>query len=100
MQTEMCSDMMDYLFGPSVDQRNYSMQPVYNSHEPCGCSLKQILHFGQEINWCFFGKYMTDSNIPSNYDLSQIKVPVSLHYSPVDKFTNPKGKKSLLLNFS
>lgn len=97
MQTEMCSDMMDYLFGPSVDQRNDSMQPLYNSHLPSGSSLKQVLHFGQEINSCFFGKYMTDSKIPSNYDLSQITVPVSLHYSPVDKFTNPKGTMRSLL---
>lgn len=32
---------------------------------------------------------MHDSQIPPDFDLSQITVPISLHFSPVDRFTNP-----------
>lgn len=92
MQTKLCGSLMDILFGQSVDQKNYSMQPVYGCHLPSGCSLKQVLHFGQQVNWWHFGKYMTNLTVPCDYDLSKIRVPVSLHYSTVDKFTNPIGK--------
>lgn len=58
-------------------------------HSPNGASVNQLLHYSQELKYGYFGKYMHDSQIPPDFDLSQITVPISLHFSPVDRFTNP-----------
>lgn len=44
---------------------------------------------GQELKYGYFGKYMHDSNIPPDFELWRISVPISIHFSPVDRFTNP-----------
>lgn len=72
------------------------MVPIYLCHSGSGASLKQFIHFGQQINYNFFGRYKTGLRIPSNYKLWQITAPTSLHYSPVDKFTNPQDVQTLI----
>lgn len=67
---------------------------------PSGAATMQFIHFGQEINYGFFGKYMNTSRIPDDFDLSRIKVPLSLHYSPIDKFTNRKDVNRLILKLN
>lgn len=64
-------------------------------HYPSGSSVKQLLHFGQEIKYAFFGKYKTGLEIPPDYKLAQITTPLIAHYSPVDKFTDPKDAERL-----
>lgn len=64
---------------------------------PSGASTMQIIQFGQLVNYGYFGKYMHDpSEIPDDFDLSRINVPISLHYSPIDKFTNPTDVNRLI----
>lgn len=58
-------------------------------HAPNGASINQFLHYSQEIKHGHFGKYMHHSEVPGNFDLWRISVPISLHYSPMDRFTNP-----------
>lgn len=67
---------------------------------PSGASTMQFIHFGQQVNYGFFGKYMDGSEVPSDFDLSRINVPISLHYSPIDKFTNEEDVKRLILKLS
>lgn len=63
---------------------------------PSGASTMQIIQFGQLVNYGYFGKYMEGSEIPPDFDLSRIDVPISLHYSPIDKFTNPTDVNRLI----
>lgn len=72
------------------------MAPIYMCHYPSGSSVESFLHFAQEINLGFFGKYMTGLQIPPDYKLSLITTPLSVHYSPVDKLTNPKDVARLI----
>lgn len=58
-------------------------------HSPNGASVNQLLHYSQELKYGHFGKYMHDSHIPADFELWQISVPISIHFSPVDRFTNP-----------
>ncbi|XP_055295162.1 lipase 1-like [Sitodiplosis mosellana] len=88
--------VIDVLFGQSENQRNETMMPSFLCHKPSGASTMQLIHFGQEIKYGYFGKYMNDSKVPDNFDLSRINVPMSLHYSPIDTFTNPKDIKRLV----
>lgn len=63
---------------------------------PSGAATMQLLQFSQEVNYGFFGKYMEGSNISGDFNLSRINIPISLHYSPIDKFTNPKDFSRLI----
>lgn len=67
---------------------------------PSGSSTMQIIQFGQEVNYGFFGKYMDSSKIPDDFELSRINIPISLHYSPIDKFTNPTDVNRLISKLS
>ena len=72
------------------------MMTAFMCKTPSGASTLQIIQFGQEVNYGFFGKYMDGSEIPKDFDLSRINVPTSFHYSPIDKFTNPTDVNRLI----
>ncbi|XP_055322513.1 lipase 3-like [Sitodiplosis mosellana] len=94
--TNMCGLFIDHFYGQSHNQRNESMMIPFLCKVPSGASTMQIIHFGQLVNYGFFGKYMDSSDIPADFDLSRINVPISLHYSPIDKFTNPTDVNRLI----
>lgn len=58
-------------------------------HEPSGAAAMQVIHYAQELKHGFFGKFMKNSTIPKDFDFSRITVPLTIHYSPTDEFTNP-----------
>lgn len=58
-------------------------------HEPSGAAALQVIHYAQELKYPFFGKFMEGSTIPKDFDFSRITVPLTIHYSPTDEFTNP-----------
>lgn len=72
------------------------MLPTYLCHSPAGASMNQVLHYAQELNLGFFGRFMTGNKIPANFPLQRITAPISLHYSTVDTFTNPIDMKRLI----
>lgn len=72
------------------------MLPTYLCHWPSGCSFNQIIHYGSEVKYDYYGRYMKDSNVPPDFDLSQIHVPISLHYSPNDKLANSADVEKLV----
>lgn len=72
------------------------MMPAFFCHLPGGASAKQVMHFAQEVKQGFFGYYRDGKHPPRNFDLSRITVPLTLHFSPCDSFTNPKDVKRLI----
>lgn len=65
------------------------MYPAFLCHVPSGASFNQMAHFSAELRYGYFGKCKLGSEIPLDFDLSKIRVPISLHFSPNDPFTNP-----------
>lgn len=72
------------------------MISTYICHVPSGASTDQFLHFGQEIDHAYFGRRQKGLSVPPDFQLHQISAPMSLHYSPVDTFTNPKDVNRLI----
>lgn len=72
------------------------MLPAFICHIPSGASLKQFLHYGQEIQFGFFGKYMEGSEKPVDFPLSKITTPLSLHYSSADELVDTKDARILI----
>lgn len=72
------------------------MLPALICHTPSGSSINQIFHFGLEIRYGYFGKYMEGSEVPSDFDLSRITTPISLHFSSADKMVNPLDVQRLI----
>lgn len=64
------------------------MLPTHLCHVTSGASLNQAIHYSQEVEYGYFGPYKTGPEIPRDFNFSQITVPLSIHYSPVDTFTN------------
>lgn len=70
------------------------------SHTPSGASIKQLEHFGQLMKSAHFRKFdrgylrnQLEYNraTPPDYDLSKVKVPVSLYYSMNDMLVSTTG---------
>lgn len=72
------------------------MLPAFLCHFPAGSSIKEFLHYGQEIKYGFFGKYMYDGNIPEDFPLHQITAPMSIHYSTADTLANVEDTQKLI----
>lgn len=65
-----------------------------------GSSLKQFLHYGQEAQYGHFGKYKDTYEIPDDFQLSKITVPISVHYSTTDTLTHPIDVEKLITKLS
>lgn len=44
----------------------------------------------------FFGKYMNGTKIPSDFPLSRISVPITVHYSTHDKVANAMNSQTTI----
>lgn len=72
------------------------MLPTLICRSISGISVNQLLHYLHEINYGYFGKYMRGSEVPSDFDLSKINIPVSLHYSLDDIIVSPADEEKLI----
>lgn len=74
------------------------MLPTIRCHNPAGSSTTQFLHYGQLIKFDYFGRRMKNSSepVPEDFPLDKITAPLSIHYSPVDSFTDPKDMNRLI----
>ncbi|XP_055308421.1 lipase 3-like [Sitodiplosis mosellana] len=88
IEVGICEGIINGLFGPSEGETNETMLPSHLCHVTSGASLNQAIHYGQEIEYGYFGPYKTGSEIPRDFNFSQITAPMSFHYSPVDTFTD------------
>ncbi|CAL1688828.1 unnamed protein product [Lasius platythorax] len=106
----ICSNVMFLIAGFNPDQLDKSLLPVILGHVPAGSSMKQFLHYGQLIrsgslispgkfkyfsNGLRNNKKVRNSRISPDYDVKNIKVPVSLHYSKNDWLANVKDVEKL-----
>lgn len=59
-------------------------------HEMSGSSIKSFLHYADQIEHKYFGKYMTSEKVPPDFRLSKISVPITVHYSTADKLSTKR----------
>ncbi|XP_029160371.1 lipase 3-like [Nylanderia fulva] len=110
MSQPICSNVMFLIAGFNPDQMDPSMIPVILGHVPAGASTKQMLHYGQLIrsgarispgrfklfdHGLVSNKKIHNSRAPPHYELKEIKVPISLHYSENDWLANVKDVEKL-----
>ncbi|XP_031631496.1 gastric triacylglycerol lipase-like [Contarinia nasturtii] len=86
-----CNFAINFVLGPSENQRNNSMLGVYICHMPGGLSVNQLVHFGQWLVYNYMGpmKPTFTHPTPGDYPLDDIKIPIQLFYSRNDPHTNP-----------
>jgi len=96
----ICNSMINFVLGPSVNQRNNSMLPVYLCHLPAGSSINQFIHFGQEVARKYFGPMIRNilGKTPKDFPIHRITAPISIHYSPTDPHTNTLDIEKLRSN--
>lgn len=88
----LCTNALFAICGFSPSEMNATILPVLTGHSPAGSSVKQMLHYAQEINSGAFRQYdfgLDNWNIyhalwPPSYDLKKITTPVYLLYSHND----------------
>nr|XP_018906038.1 PREDICTED: gastric triacylglycerol lipase-like [Bemisia tabaci] len=90
----ICKNFMFIIFGYDEKQMDESLIPVFLGHTPAGSSVKVMNHYAQEIDSGHFRQFdyhspkqnlrHYNSVTPPKYDLNQITVPISLHYSSND----------------
>ncbi|XP_049768597.1 lipase 3-like [Schistocerca cancellata] len=90
---DICANIMFLIGGFNEAEMNKTMIPVIMGHDPAGCSTKQLIHYGQEIQSGHFRQYdfgmlgnleKYGSFWPPDYDISKITAKVALHYSNND----------------
>ncbi|KAF2901552.1 hypothetical protein ILUMI_04630 [Ignelater luminosus] len=89
----LCTNALFAIAGFDHQQMNETLLPIIMGHTPAGCSVKQLLHYGQLINSGKFQawNYGTSGNekfynntLPPTYLLSKVTSPVYLYYSKND----------------
>ncbi|XP_043269208.1 uncharacterized protein [Venturia canescens] len=94
-----CENIIFLVSGFGSDQLNTTMLTSILAHVPAGASVRQIIHYGQVVKSGKFQQYdhgwvknwrKYKSLRPPLYDLSRIKVPVSLHYASNDWLSDPR----------
>ncbi|XP_055527064.1 lipase 3-like [Wyeomyia smithii] len=78
--------------------------PVLIGHIPAGASIKQFFHFGQEVTSGHFRQFdygpenntqIYNSVEPPDYNLTNVRTPVSIYYALNDKLTHPEDVRRL-----
>lgn len=72
------------------------MLPSLICHVPSGASINQFYHYGLEMRYGYFGKYMEGAKIPNNFELWRITTPISLHFSPADRVATWQNVQKLI----
>nr|XP_036222581.1 lipase 1-like [Bactrocera oleae]XP_036222582.1 lipase 1-like [Bactrocera oleae] len=99
MTEDTCFDYMYQLLGKDSKMWNASMAPVYMSHLPSGCNLKQFKHYVQLIDSGRFCQYdygptenlkRYNSSQPKDYPIKKITAPVALYYTSNDHLSSYK----------
>ncbi|KAF2904689.1 hypothetical protein ILUMI_01486 [Ignelater luminosus] len=93
MFQKLCAESLFTLCGYNREQMNITLVPVIMSHTPAGASIKQFLHFVQEINsekfrqWDYgivYNRVKYKRWSPPDYELENVKAPVYLYYTHND----------------
>lgn len=100
----LCYNIMFLCTGFNSPQLNLTLLPTLLAHMPAGASVKTLTHFGQLIRSKTFRRYdygmvrnmwHYGSVHPPAYNLNNVRVPVSLHYSDNDWVAGPADVHNL-----
>ena len=73
-----------------------TMFPSYVCHYPSGASYNQFIHYAQQIKYGHFGRYMKSaSEKPTDFPLSRITAPISIHFSASDRLISVQDIEKL-----
>ncbi|KAE8750091.1 Lipase 3-like [Frankliniella occidentalis] len=100
----LCYNIMFLCTGFNSPQLNLTLLPTLLAHMPAGASVKTLIHYGQLIRSGTFRRYdyglvrnlwHYGSTRPPAYNLDNVRVPVSLHYSDNDWVSGPRDVHAL-----
>jgi len=89
----LCENVMGLIMGWDNSDLNSTRLPVIMAHEPSGASVKDMVHWAQGIRKSVFQAYdyglagnilHYNSSIPTQYNISSVKLPVALFYGGAD----------------
>ncbi|XP_049938814.1 lipase 3-like [Schistocerca serialis cubense] len=90
---DVCTNLLFLMAGYSSKHLNSTLLPLIMGHTPAGAAMKQLMHYGQEINSAGrFRKFdygLRNPEVygcpsPPDYVLSRVEVPVALFHSRND----------------
>ncbi|XP_066262114.1 lipase 3-like [Euwallacea similis] len=102
---EICSGVIGLVMGYDPDELDTDFMLVLLSDKPAGFSMKQLLHYGQEISTASFRQYDygTSGNKehygtsePPTYDPKKITAQVAVYYGKNDYFAAISDVEKLL----
>uniref|UniRef100_A0A6P7GTJ9 Lipase n=1 Tax=Diabrotica virgifera virgifera TaxID=50390 RepID=A0A6P7GTJ9_DIAVI len=96
---KICSNVLFLLCPSERNETNTAILPTIFAHDPAGSSVKNFIHYAQEIkdhgNFQYFD-YGAKQNMiiygnatPPSYPIKNIQVPIYLVYAPNDMMTSP-----------
>ncbi|XP_030024911.1 lipase 3-like [Manduca sexta] len=97
--TLVCTNIAFTFFGYNYSLMNVTNIPNIAQHAPSGASVKQILHYFQEVNSCNFQQFdygqkkniqMYGNKTAPPYYLERVKAPVFIFYGDNDWLVDPK----------
>uniref|UniRef100_A0A182RX02 Lipase n=1 Tax=Anopheles funestus TaxID=62324 RepID=A0A182RX02_ANOFN len=101
----LCLDAIHTMTGNKYPHMSHLGFPMLMHHLAAGCSLKQVAHFGQEVISGHFRPYdfgaeenrrrYTGNDMPPDYDLTKVTVPVVVFYGLADQLTHPNDVRQL-----
>ncbi|CAD5222749.1 unnamed protein product [Bursaphelenchus okinawaensis] len=104
----LCDNILFQIAGPESNQFNTSRLMVYMKHTPAGTSTQNFVHWVQltQTNRTLKYDYGTarknyqhyGQDTPPEYDLSQIRTPTYLYYSPADWIADDTDVKVAILD--
>eukprot|EP00164_Ancoracysta_twista_P004050 GFYU01005435.1.p1 GENE.GFYU01005435.1~~GFYU01005435.1.p1 ORF type:complete len:429 (-),score=140.82 GFYU01005435.1:207-1493(-) len=105
----LCQNFLFAMFGVDFKGLNKTRIPVYVEHAPAGTSVKNILHWGQEVRSKEFEMYDYGCGIlscknkkvygqktPPQYSLNAVDLPVGLFYGGRDDLGDPADVKQMM----
>lgn len=104
MISELCSNLLFLFVGFNSDQFNSSLIPEITKTSPAGVSVRQMLHFVQEVHNHKFAQYdygrfgnmmRYGTRDPPDYNLKNVTAPVYLYYGNNDWLVSRKDVKKL-----
>ena len=95
----LCENVLTIICGPEKKNFNDSRIPVYVTHEPDGTSIKNMVHYAQDIQNDLFQRYdygTPEANLlhynqttPPPFTLRPMKIPTAIFWSGNDWLADP-----------
>ena len=104
----ICDNIFFVLFGPEKKNLNQTRVEVYAAHEPCGTSVKNMIHFAQGVRTNTFQAYdygtpeknqqHYNQTTPPAYPVRPMKVPTAMFWGGDDWLADPTDVQFLFDN--